>query len=158
MDDLKKEKRIQEELDRIKVYFVDLDENEKAVIDPMLQNSAFMKVTLEDLQVRIIAEGVIDTYQNGANQYGTKQSATLQSYNALIKNYAAVTKTLFNLLPYKKAPTPAQLFSKPKTSAELERELEEAREREKEAAEEQERWHKEFCESLAEFRKQYPDA
>ena len=28
-----------------------------------------------------------------------KQSAALQSYNALVKNYAAVIKTLFGLLP-----------------------------------------------------------
>ena len=58
-----------------------------------------MKVTLEDLQRIINEEGVTETYQNGANQRGIKQSATLQSYNSLIKNYASVIKTLSQLLP-----------------------------------------------------------
>ena len=49
-----------------------------------------MKVTLEDLQEAINENGVTEEYQNGANQRGIKQSATLQSYNALIKNYASV--------------------------------------------------------------------
>lgn len=100
--EMTKEKRIDEELKRISVWFSDMDENERAVIDPIMQNSAFMKVTLDDLQEIINREGVIDHYQNGANQYGLKPSATLQSYNSLVKNYAAVNKTLFSLLPPQK--------------------------------------------------------
>ena len=99
MQDIGKEERIEEELKRISVYFAGIKENERAVIEPLLQNSAFMKVTLDDLQSAINAEGVIDYYQNGANQFGLKQSASLQSYNSLVKNYAAVNKTLFSLLP-----------------------------------------------------------
>lgn len=99
MSELTKEDRIKEEFERISKWFTDMDENERAVIDPIMQNSAFMKVTLDDLQEIINAEGVVDHYQNGANQHGLKQSATLQGYNALVKNYAAVNKTLFSLLP-----------------------------------------------------------
>lgn len=94
-----KETRIKKELSRISKYFKDLPENQKAIVSPLLQNSAFMRVTLEDLQEHINQEGVTEEYQNGANQRGIKQSATLQSYNTLIKNYASVTKTLFQLLP-----------------------------------------------------------
>ena len=94
-----KEKRIEEELLRISLYFEDIDENRKAVIKPLIQNSAFMKITLDDLQDQIASSGVVEHYQNGANQSGMKQSAALQSYNSLVKNYAAVTKTLFSLLP-----------------------------------------------------------
>ena len=50
MDELFKNKKIKEELDRIKIYFEDLDESKKAVVKPLLENAAFMKVTLEDLQ------------------------------------------------------------------------------------------------------------
>lgn len=91
--------RITEELNRISRFYKDIAENQREIISPLLQNAAFMKVTLEDLQEIIATEGVTDTYQNGANQYGTKQSATLQSYNSLIKNYASVIKTLSQLLP-----------------------------------------------------------
>lgn len=105
MSELTKEDRIKEEFERISKWFIDMNENERAVIDPIMQNSAFMKITLDDLQEVINAEGVVDHYQNGANQFGMKQSATLQSYNALVKNYAAVNKTLFSCLPKMKRPT-----------------------------------------------------
>lgn len=99
MADLTKESRINQELERLKNYFENVDDNQKAMATPLLQNASFMKVTLEDLQKIINKDGVTDEYQNGANQHGIKQSAVLQSYNALIKNYAGVMKTLSQLLP-----------------------------------------------------------
>ena len=94
-----KEERIKTELERISKHFENVNESQRAIVTPLLQNAAFMKVTLEDLQKIINEEGVTETYQNGANQRGIKQSATLQSYNSLIKNYASVIKTLSQLLP-----------------------------------------------------------
>ena len=94
-----KEERIKTELERISKHFESVNESQRAIVTPLLQNAAFMKVTLEDLQRIINEEGVTETYQNGANQRGIKQSATLQSYNSLIKNYASVIKTLSQLLP-----------------------------------------------------------
>lgn len=124
-----KEKRIAEELKRISIWFSDMDENQRAVIDPIMQNSAFMKVTLDDLQEIINKEGVVDHYQNGANQYGMKQSATLQSYNALVKNYAAVNKTLYSVLPpqKRKLVTAPIIPSESEKLREMERRLEEER-------------------------------
>lgn len=99
MDEKTKKKKINEELSRISVYFENVPLNKKEVVKPLLQNASFMKVTLEELQDLINRDGVIDEYQNGANQHGTKQSATLQSYNSLVKNYASVIKALWSLLP-----------------------------------------------------------
>ena len=89
-----------------------MDENERAVIDPIIQNSAFMKIQLDDLQEIINRDGVTEVYQNGANQYGVKQSAAVQSYNALIKNYAAVIKQLSGYVPYVREPSEAELYLK----------------------------------------------
>ena len=97
-----KENMISAELNRISVYFEDVDANQRAIVTPLLQNAAFMKVTLEDLQESINMGGATDEYQNGANQHGIKQSAQLQAYNSLIKNYASVIKTLSGLLPPEK--------------------------------------------------------
>lgn len=100
MEGLTKEKRIQEEIDRLTVFYEDIDETEKAVVAPLIKNAAFMRVTLEDLQDQINEEGPVDEYQNGEGQFGKKQSAALQSYNSLIKVYTNVTKQLFHNLPY----------------------------------------------------------
>lgn len=94
-----KEERIKEEFERIVVFYKDISPNQREIAMPLLQNSAFMKVTLEDLQEIINEEGVEDEYKNGANQYGTKPSAVIQAYNSMLKNYAGVQLKLMQLLP-----------------------------------------------------------
>lgn len=128
-----KEKRISAELKRLNQFFEKADANQRALVAPLLQNAAFMKVTLEDLQEQINEEGVTEVYQNGANQKGVKQSATLQSYNALIKNYTSVIKALSHLLPpAERQALPSLTTWKPreKTKEEIEEDLRKARERE----------------------------
>jgi len=133
---LDKEKRIRKELNRISRYFDDVAENQRAIVAPLLQNAAFMKVTLEDLQEEINANGPTDEYKNGNNQFGVKQSATLQSYNALIKNYASVIKTLSQQLP------PEQKKSMP-TLAEIQARYADTR-TDEERQEEYDYWAEEF--------------
>ena len=104
MTELDRNKKIFEEYQRISIYFESLDENEKAVIDPLIRNAAFQRVALDDLQEIIAEQGPIESYQNGQYQSGLKQSAALQSYNSTMKVYAAVVKNLFGLLPKMKRP------------------------------------------------------
>lgn len=122
-EELLREQKIEAELDRIGRYFETMDENQKAIISPLVQNSAFMRVTLEELQQKITEEGVVEQYQNGANQFGMKQSAALQSYNTLVKNYASVTKQLFSLLPAEKK-TAAPVWQRKPEPTEEEKEAE----------------------------------
>lgn len=91
--------RVFEEFSRIIKFYESLSENKKEFLSPLIQNAAFMRVTLDDLQEIITKEGPVDSYQNGANQSGMKQSAALQAYNALVKNYASVIKRLTDMLP-----------------------------------------------------------
>lgn len=99
MEEKSKEVRISDELARISRSFSSVDDNKRSIVAPLLQNAAFMKVTLEDLQKTINAEGATDSYKNGANQFGVKQSATLQAYNSLVKNFTTIMKTLAQLVP-----------------------------------------------------------
>lgn len=94
-----KEERIKKELNRLKRIYRVLTPNKLAIVTPLLENAAFMKVTLEDLQGIINDNGCSDEYQNGANQFGKKTSADLQAYNSLIKNYNTVSDRLEKLLP-----------------------------------------------------------
>lgn len=97
--ELTKEERISKELERMSFYFEDIAENQRAIIAPLIQNAAFMKVTLDDIQAEINSDGITDIYQNGENQKGRKTSANLQSYNSLIKNYGGIMKLLSGMLP-----------------------------------------------------------
>lgn len=94
-----KEQRINEEKNRIKRILKELDENKKEIVKPLIEKAAFMHVELEELQKVIEAEGCVDEYQNGANQWGKKKSAEVDVYNTMIKNYTAIFKTLTDMTP-----------------------------------------------------------
>mgnify|MGYP001486926503 FL=1 len=76
-----------------------MDPDVKKATQSLIENAAFMVVTLEDLQETINREGVISEYQNGANQWGTKKSPEVEIYNTMIKNHMSIIKQLTDLLP-----------------------------------------------------------
>ena len=95
----KKETRIADEQKRLDELFRALPANKYALVLPLLENAAFMKVELEDLRSVIAATGATESYQNGANQKGQKASAELQAYTALIKQYNTISERLEKMLP-----------------------------------------------------------
>ena len=96
--DIKKE-CMDRELARLVELFSPLPANERIFIQPLLENAAFMRVTLDELQIKIRLEGATDEYQNGANQCGVKISAAIQAYNQLMKTYHTLMDKLMAKLP-----------------------------------------------------------
>ena len=94
-----REARIKKEQTRLRKLFAELPPSELAFVSPLLQNMAFMAITLEDLQTEINASGAVDEYMNGAAQYGKKASASIQAYNAILKNYQSAIDKLIGRLP-----------------------------------------------------------
>lgn len=94
-----KNERIQEEIKRLNRVFCNMGKKSKAAVRSLVENAAFMAITLDDLQKSINAKGVISEYQNGENQWGTKKSPEVEIYNAMIRNHASVMKQLTDLLP-----------------------------------------------------------
>lgn len=94
-----KDKRIKAEIKRLNSLYSNVDKNKLKTVKSIIENVAFMTVTLEDLQSSINAEGVITKYQNGANQWGTKKSPEVEIYNTMIKNHANLIKQLTDLSP-----------------------------------------------------------
>ena len=99
-----KKKLADKELARMKKLFQPLPENERMFIQPLLENAAFMRVTLDELQIKIRLEGATDEYKNGANQCGVKISAAIQAYNQLMKTYHTLMDKLMAKLPAEKDP------------------------------------------------------
>jgi hypothetical protein len=98
-DDLTKDERIKKEIRRLKNIYSKMDPDVKKVTQSLIENAAFMAVTLDDLQEIINKDGVISEYQNGANQWGTKKSPEVEVYNTMVKNHMAIIKQLTDLLP-----------------------------------------------------------
>lgn len=68
----------------------------------LIQNAAFMSITLEELQDTINENGCISEYQNGENQFGTKKSPEIDIHIAMTRNHAAIIKQLSDLVPPEK--------------------------------------------------------
>ena len=62
-----KRKRIKTEIKRLESIYKDLSKNTKKSVKVLIENAAFMTITLEDLQNSINRNGVTDKYQNGEN-------------------------------------------------------------------------------------------
>lgn len=95
----KTETRIKREREKLAEVFAKMDENKRKTAEKLMDNAAFMAVTLEDLRDSINENGCVSEYQNGENQKGTKKSPEVEVYNTMIKNYTTVIKTLCDLLP-----------------------------------------------------------
>lgn len=86
---LRKYKRIAKELD------VEVSKSAESLIE----NLAFMESELAKVKEQVIADGWIEVYKNGENQYGKKESSAGKAYNNLIKSYLATWKQFKDLFP-----------------------------------------------------------
>ena len=84
---------------KMKKIYADLSPDQQVICFSMLEEAAFLKVTLAGLRAEIDANGCTDEYKNGANQFGTKVSATLQSYNSTLKNYFVLMEKIVKMFP-----------------------------------------------------------
>lgn len=106
-EELPKDERIKKEITRLNGIFKGLSKEAKKVAKSLVENAAFMTITLADLQEYINLHGCVSEYQNGENQWGTKKSPEVEIYNTMIKNHATIMKQLADLLP-KQVTTPKQ--------------------------------------------------
>lgn len=87
------------ELRKLRGVFRNIEKNKKKVVDPLIDNAAFMAANMAVLQEHISKNGCVETYRNGANQEGRKKSAEVEVYNTMIKNYNTTVRQLVELLP-----------------------------------------------------------
>ena len=95
----KRKSKITKELKKLNEIFNNLDETTKKTIENLIQEAAFMAVTLEETRMIIARDGVIENYQNGENQKGVKKSSAVEVYDKMVNTYARVIKQLTELLP-----------------------------------------------------------
>ena len=74
-------------------------ENAKGFQQELIQNAAFMAVSLRELQKIINENGYSDEYQNGRDQSGTKKTPEVDIYNTMIKNFNTTMKQLYEMMP-----------------------------------------------------------
>ena len=65
----------------------------------MIENVAFMRVSLTEIRTSIEENGYVESYDNGGGQKGLKDSTYLRSYNNLMKTYNTTMKLLLSIVP-----------------------------------------------------------
>ena len=100
--ELSKDQKIKKEVARLKRALADLDRNKLAVVLPLINAAAFMAVSLAELERAVNENGYTVEYQNGENQFGTKQSDEVKTLLAMQKNLTAAIKTLADIAPASK--------------------------------------------------------
>lgn len=96
---LTKDDLIRAEIQRLEALFSQMSTESRSFAQELIQNAAFMAVTLRDLQRIINETGYSSEYQNGENQFGTKKTPEVDIYNTMIKNFNTTMKQLQDLLP-----------------------------------------------------------
>jgi len=92
-------KKISAEKKRLTKLFSQIDDGMIKTVKSLIENAAFMAITLAEIQDEINYNGCVSTYQNGENQWGTKKSPEVEIYNTMVKNHMQVMKQLTDLMP-----------------------------------------------------------
>ena len=99
---IEKNKKIKKETQKLKKLFNDLPDNKKKIAEKLIENASFMSITLDELKEDIKLYGVKETYVNGKDQFGFKESIESKTYNTMVKNYMNIIKQLNDMLPEEK--------------------------------------------------------
>ena len=99
MGELSTQTKIKRERTRLSKVIDDLPDDKKTVAKGLIDQLAFIAVTLNSLQEEIIAMGATQAYDNGGGQSGQRISPAAQLYTKLVANYNALSKQLVALFP-----------------------------------------------------------
>ena len=93
-----KQKAIKKEITKLRRLFKNLPKDKRQAADGLIQEAAFMRVTLEEARHIIDQQGIIEVFEQGSQRFLREHPAT-KVYNTMINRYAAVCKQLFDMVP-----------------------------------------------------------
>ena len=98
-----KEQKIKSEVSKLKKIYKEIDKDRMVLAIKLIENAAFMTVTLKDLQEQIVEEGSIVTATNGNGFETTQENPAQKAYNAMMQRFTPCIKQLTDMLPSSKA-------------------------------------------------------
>lgn len=96
---IEKNQKMKKETNKLKKLFKELPEKKKKIAEKLIENASFMSITLDELKEDIKIYGVKETYVNGKDQFGFKESIESKTYGTMVKNYMSIIKQLNDMLP-----------------------------------------------------------
>ena len=93
-----KDRLVKNEIARLTNLFKDIDKNKRLTAKGLIEEGAYMKITLQELKVEIDKDGPIDEMPQG--EYSIlREHPALKSYNTMVQRYTNIIDKLTNLHP-----------------------------------------------------------
>lgn len=97
-EQLEREKKIKQEINRIKKLYEDLPKDKVKVAEGLITEASFMKLTLEELREYLFKNGTTELYENGS-QVVKRERPETKIYATMIQRYSNVMKQLIDYMP-----------------------------------------------------------
>lgn len=97
-DKLEREKIIKQEVNRIKKVYKNLEREKVKVVDGLINEAAFMKLTLEETRLYLFENGMTEIFEQGPNVYN-RERPEVKIYTSMIQRYSQVMKQLIDFMP-----------------------------------------------------------
>jgi len=101
MEEKEREKKIKAEKATLNKIFARIPKNKKKLVEGLIQNAAFMKVNLEELQQNVVESGAMIAYTSGNGFETIRDNPAQKAYTTMISRYSAVIDQLNKMLPDK---------------------------------------------------------
>ena len=99
-EQLEKEKKIKQEMNRIKKIYKDLGKGKNKFLEGLIHETAFMKVSLEDLRNTLTKDGMTELFEQG-DQAFMRERPEVKIYTTFMNRYQNGMKLLIDLMPGK---------------------------------------------------------
>jgi hypothetical protein len=93
-----KDTLVNREIARLTNLFKDIDSNRRLTAKGLIEEAAYMRITLQELKVEIDKHGPIDEMSQGDYSI-LREHPALKSYNTMVQRYTNIIDKLTNLHP-----------------------------------------------------------
>lgn len=98
--ELSKSERITNEEERLRKNYNDIQSDKLAIVDGLIRRAAYMRVTLEDMEIDLDTNGFYELFSQSENQEPyERERPVARQYQTMNKNYQSIIKQLADLLP-----------------------------------------------------------
>ena len=95
---IEKDKLVNNEIKRLTGLFKDIERNKRLTAKGLVEEAAYMRITLQELKKEIDKEGPIDEMPQGDYSI-LREHPALKSYNTMVQRYTNIIDKLTNLHP-----------------------------------------------------------
>ena len=109
------------EIERLTGLLYDAEVSERRIksLSSVIENTAWMKIKLDDARDVIKGSNVVIPYDNGGGQSGIRENPLFKGYESLFKTYMQGMDRILSALPAEKVKEVEQEIEKPQTVLEL---------------------------------------